>query len=801
MIQDLRCAWRLLWQSKAFALVAIVTLGLGIGAVTAVFSIVNGALLRPLPYRDPGSLVEILDQSLQERGNNKLFATYADYREYASHSRTLESVAAITWAVRSPILTGHGPARSPLAVPVSASFFDVLGARAALGRTFAMSDEAGGCAVVLSHAFWADTFHADPHAPGQTIGLDDKACTVLGVMPKGFEFYPKPAKLWTLILPAQTDADKMLAISVGRLKPGATKQQAQAELSSLFAALHGHDTWRDFGPAVDGLQWDLTWLAGRGLRTTLWTLLAAVTLVLLIACVNVANLLLGRSLSRTREFAVRAALGGGRARLFRQLVTEALPLAALGGVLGLWIAYGAIRYFQAVNPVELPVGADISLDWRVLLFAFAISALTALIAGTAPAWKAARADLNIALKSAGRGSTGGSARLGRAMAAVEMALSVLLLAGAGLLMQSVLRMGKADLGFHPDGLTAVRITLPEQHYRDAAARWRFWDSLQRSMSALPGVEAAAVTSILAPASGGMNALEVFGRPAKNGRPSHDVVTQFVGKGYFRVIGARMLAGGFTTRPAASHAPEAIINSAVAAKYFPLGDAIGKQIRLGDDKAPWLTVTGIVETERRGTVYNEMQWVEQPAVYRLAELEPPSTAYMAVRTRGDVPLAAAFVRQTAAIDPDAAIGETQTMRQILGIYLTYPRFRAFVFGGFAVFALLLAAVGLHGVLSELVSQRTREIGVRMALGAKPRDVARLIARQGGVPALAGLAGGIVATLGLGRYLSSMLYGVAPSDLLTLLAVSLVLLVVAASALALPARRAARVQPMEALRNSD
>jgi putative ABC transport system permease protein len=799
MFQDLRLACRLLWLAKGFTFVATATLALGIAATTAVFSIVNGALLRPLPYRDPGRLVEILDQALHERGNSKLFGTYADYREYARHAQTLDRAAAVTWAVKSPIMTGHGNARGVTAIAVSAGFFDLLGARAALGRTFTPTDEEGGCKVVLSHAFWTSVFSSDAHAVGESVALDGKACVIVGVTPKEFAFYPSAAQMWTLILPGDSDADKTLAICIGRLKPRVTIVQAQAELSALFAALHAGDNWRDFGPAVNPLQPELTWLAGRNLRVTLWVLLAAVGLVLLIACVNVANLLLGRALARSREFAVRAALGGGRARLFRQLLTEVLPIAAMGGALGLWMAFGAVRYFQSVNPVELPVGSDISIDPRVLLFTIVISAIAALAASTAPAWKASRADLNMALKSGGRGAIGGGALLGRAMAAMETALSVILLAGAGLLMQSVLRMDSADLGIRPEGLAAARINLPADRYRETAARWRFWESLNRSIEALPGVESAAYTSSLPPEGAGTDTLEVFGRTQDRAHLPHDVVLQWVGEHYFRAVGSPMLSGKFDPRPDATHPPEAVIDEALAEKYFPDGNAIGSRIRVGGEKNPWLTITGIVVTARRATVYNEMQWVAQPTVFRSVAEAPPMSGSIAIRTRGNgLDLERQLQNAAASIGSSAAVGKVETMREILGNHLAYPRFRALVFGGFAAFALLLAGVGLHGVLSELVSQRRQEIGVRMALGAHPTNIAWMVARQGGAPVLAGLAAGIASTLWLGRYLSSMLYAVAPGDLATLTCVSGVLLFAAAAALALPARRAARVDPMEALR---
>lgn len=568
MIQDLRCAVRLLLRAKGFALIAILTLGLGIGAATAIFSIVNGALLRPLPYRQPERLIEILDRSLHERGMNRLFATYGDAREYARHARTLESVAAVTWAVKSPILTGRGTARTVLAIPVSAAFFEVLGARAALGRTFATADEDGGCVVVLAHAFWESALGGAQNAVGQTLDLDDKSCSILGVMPKGFAFYPAAAQLWTLILPGEPNADKMLAIAVGRMKAGVRREQVETELTALSAAIHTDDAWRDFGPIIESLQDGFTWFAGRNLGATLWILLAAVGMVLLLACVNVSNLLLGRSLARTREFAVRAALGGGRARLFRQLVIEAMPLAALAGAAGVGIAWATVHYFRAVNPVELPVGSDISLDWRVLLFSFGVSALAALIAAAAPGWKASRTDINAALKNAARGLAGGRHGAARTLTALEVALSFVLLAGAGLLIESVLRMSSADLGFRPEGVIAGHITLPAERYQDPAARWRFYEALERSMANQPGIASAAVSSILPPDSGGTNTLEIFGGTADSRHLPHDVLIQLVTPDYFATTGARVLSGGFSQKTEAQHAPEAVVNQALAAEVFP-----------------------------------------------------------------------------------------------------------------------------------------------------------------------------------------------------------------------------------------
>jgi putative ABC transport system permease protein len=799
MFQDIRFAGRLLLRAKVFAVVAVLTLALGIGATTAVFSIVNGVLLRPLPYRNPELLVDIVNRSLREKGLNKLFAIYPDYREYQRHSRSFQELAAVTWAVKSPILTGHGAAQIVTAIPVSASFFSLLGGAARLGRTFDASDETRGCSVVLSNAYWISAFGADSRTVGQSIALDDKSCAILGVMPASFAFYPAAAQLWTLITPDRPELDKLPVVLFARLKPGATPAQAQAELSAIHAAAHAGDEWRDFGPAVSFLREELTWLAGRNLRATLWILLGAVALVLLIACVNIAGLLQGRSIIRGRELAVRAALGGSRLRLFRQLLTEGLLLATLGGAGGVWIAFGIVRFFRAVNPVELPVGAEVSISGPVLAFTLLVSALTALLFGSAPAWKASRADLNGALKSAGRGNVRGGG-VGRAMVAAEMALSVVLLAGAGLLMESVLRMGSAGLGFTTQGLVAAPVVLPDGPYRDADARIRLYRKLQQDVAALPGVEAASLTSSLPPAGAGTNTLQVFGKLKPPELLRHDVIQAWIDPDYFRTLGTAIGAGrAFDAHDVKDSAAVAIVDEALAREYFADADPIGQRIQIAGEKSPWLTIIGIAATQKRTTVYQEMQWLAQPTVFRPFTQGLPPDMTLAARVGGeDLPLGDAIRRVAASIDSGVAIGEVRTMRQALGVYLAYPRFRAVVFGGFAALALLLAVVGLHGVLGQSVSQRTQEIGVRMALGARPADIARMVARQGGAPVLAGLAIGVGCALSLSRLLASMLYGVKPQDPATLACVSVTLLVAAAVAMALPARHAARTDPMAALR---
>jgi putative ABC transport system permease protein len=777
MIQDIRYALRLMRKSPAFAAIAVLTLALGIGANAAIFSIVNAVLLRPLPFRDPSHLVAIWDRSLRENNLAKIFARYSDFEEYQRRAGSFESLSAATWAVGGPTLTGRGPAQHVLAIPSTVSLFDTLGVKAAMGRTFLADDANRGCSVVLSHSFWAGKLGADPHIVGQSLALDREACTVLGVMPQGFAFYPPATNLWRL-----SGTRPTIVGIFGRLKPGVTRQQAQAELESIHRGIHAADEQRDFSPGVYDMQGEFTFLAGRNLRTTLWILLGAVALVLMIACVNVANLLLGRALLRGREFAIRAALGGGRARLFRQLITECLLLAALGGALGILVAAGAIVYFRSVNPVELPVGAEVAINIPVLAFSLLVAAATAVLFGLAPAWRGSRAAMGA------RGVVGGRQRLAKILLVAEMALSVILLAGAGLLMESVLRMGSAPMGFDAGRVYETQLAVPKDV--------RFYDALESKVAAIPGVQSAALASSLPPYDPGSDVLEILGVEGSN---LHDTANKSVTPAYFRTLGVALRRGRtFDAHDQAGGDPVAVINEALAREYFPHTDPLGRRVRIGND-ADWAAIVGVVATEKQTIVYQEMNWIERPILYRPLAQQPVPQLAIAVRTASDtIPIGAAIRREVAALDPNRAVGDLESMQHTLARFLSYPRFRAVLLGAFAAFALLLAAVGLHGVLGQLVAQRTQEIGVRMALGARPSDVAALIAMQGGVPVVAGLALGLALSISLTRYLSSVLYGVRPRDPLTLAGVSLALLLVAAAAIAMPARRAAQTDPMEALR---
>ena len=805
--QDLRYGFRMLAKSPGFTAVAVATIALGIGANTAVFSIINGALLRPLPYYDPDRLVVIWDKGIGESNLAKIFDSYQDFQAWQTHSRTLEQIAATTWAVGPQVLTGHGPTRQVLAIPVSSGVFSMLGARAQIGRTFTAEDATRGCSVVLADRFWRDTLGAQTSTIGGSLRLNQRTCTILGVMPAAFSFYPRETQLWTLITPDfPIPPDKLIVGVFGRLKRGVTLAQAQTELAAIHHAIHQSDgRERTFTPVVYNLQQEFTWMAGRNLRTTLWVLLAAVTFVLFIACLNVASLLLGRSFARDREMAVRAALGSGQGRLVRQLLTEGLLLSFIGADAGVATAFAAIRYFQSANPVELPVGANIDISLPVLLFTVALSFFTALVFGLVPAWKVMRLDLNDVLKSSGRGLMLGATRqrLAKGLLAAEMALSVMLLAGAGLLIESVLQMSSAPLGFDPHHVMTAQITLAPDRYSDRSRRAQFFSELQRKLAALPGVENAALASSLPPIGGGFEAIEVEGHPPVNTATEvHDVSEREISSDYFRVLKMPLRSGRvFDPRDRIDSRPVAIVNEGLARRYFPHRDPIGSRIRIFDPRQtkPWLTIVGVVGDEKHAIVYQEMNWIEPLFLFRPVAQEPPVALSLAVRTAGDQPsVGAAIQREITTLDSDVPANAPSRLSDDISKLIAYPRFRAVLFAAFAGFALLLAAIGLHGILEQFVLQRTQEIGVRMALGAHSRDILRFVAKQGGIPVLGGLVLGVSAAIALSRYIASLLYGVHATDPLTFAAVISTLLLTAAVAVFIPARRAARVDPVTALR---
>ena len=807
--EDVRYGLRIFQRAPGFTAIAVFTLALGIGANTAIFSIVQAVLLRPLPYRDAGRLVAVWDREAQAKGVSKLFDAYRDLEIYQQHSHSLEQTGGATWARGDSLMTGRGPAQYLFAIPVSADFFSLLGVEPALGRTFNKNDLNLACAVVLANGSWQRKLGGRANIVGQTLRLDDRACLVTGVMPAAFDFYPTDAAaMWSLVTyadPMAKDPDHSSIGIFARLKPGETIEKAQAELRLLHRQYHqGDPHGAETEPVVYPLQAEFTWLTGRNLRLSLLVLLAAVGAVLLIACVNVANLLLGRSLARQKELAIRAALGSGRGRMLQQLLTEALLLSISAAALGAFLAMAAVQWLRAANPIQMPPANRVEVNAGVLAFTAMLSILTTVLCGLGPAWRASRIDLHEMLKAHGRASAQGRSRhaVGKVLVVAEVMLSLMLLAGAGLLIQSVARFASAPLGFSPDRLLTMSISLPSTTYATNGQRIRFLNQVTESLRAISEAQSAALTSAL-PVRGvqGFSVLEVKGRATPVPSAPHDVGGASVSPQYFSVVRLPLQRGRlFDSADQEQTQPVAIVNEALAEKYFANEDPIGQHIRYFGGTDPWLIIVGVVANEKRSTVYQEMSWVETPTVYRPITQQAPSSSHVLIRTATSAGRVGDIVRKlVAAIDPSVPVADVRTMQQILDKeYLAYPRFWALLLGAFAALALLLAAVGLYGVLAQMVAQRTQEIGVRMALGARTTDVLAATMKEGMLLVGAGVALGLGGTWLLTRFLAALLYGVQAMDPLILAGVSGVLILASLLAIYIPARRAAGVDPMVALR---
>lgn len=805
LAQDLRYALRMLRKSPGFTTIVVLTLALGIGANTTVFSIVDAVLLRPLPYKNASRLVVVWQHIPKERV--PAFDTYREFEAWSRNSHSFDELAAATWARDAgAVLSWRGEKRQILAVPVSANFFSMLGVHAAQGRTFAAEDLQSPCTVVLAHRFWRQRLGGTPGWIGKSLTLNGVACTIVGIMPKDFSFYPMQTALWTLITPNSRFTRKPWDMPVGAfglLKPGISRQAAQAELTGLenrilnespgIAAMH-------LQPYVLDLQQEFTWLTGRNLRRGLVILFAVVVFVLLIACVNVANLLLGRATMRRKELGIRAAIGAGRSRLIRQLLTESAVLSLAGAVLGVVMAIICVRYIAAKEAAQLPPGNPVSVNWEVLAFTVALAVLTGLLFGLVPAWKASRIDLNEVLKQSALTTSRGaqSHRTSRALVVVEIVLSLVVLVAAGLLIQSMVRLTNAPLGYRRSHLLTAGIRLPASSYPKAEDWMRFWDRLGLKLDSLPGVKGVA----FAP---GLDFLPGTGPVTVEGAEDASQVASTAGPepvsmDYFHVLGIPLLQGReFSDVDRAHSLPVAIVNQAFARKFFPKGSALGQRIKMGPPRAKskWLTIVGVVGDVSYPTLF--MGYAQRPCVYRPLRQDPNGWLSVYVRTAGNTRAVAPGIgRAITAVDSNLPLPAVQTIDESLSMYMAQPQFRAELFGIFAALALLLAAVGIYGVLSQFVSQRTREIGIRIALGARQSNVLRMILGEGLKLIAAGIAIGIAGALVLTRLLSSMLYDVRPTDPVTFAVVSSVLIVVALLACYVPARRATQVDPMVALR---
>jgi predicted permease len=809
-VQDAHFGLRILARRPGSSMVIVLVLALGIGANTAMFSIVSAVMLRPLPYRNSDRLVLVWQSSKQHRSTGEWFNTYREFEQWERSSRSFEKMAALSWAVGGKTLVWHGKPQDVLAIPASVDFFSMLGVPAALGRTFEQHDLSEGCTTVLSHAFWQNELGAPAALVGQSVSLDQHECRVIGIMPKTFSFYPAQTALWMLITPDSSfvkDPWRSVTGVFGRLKPGTSRVSAESELETLERNMLP-EAPTDLSlpqavPVVLDLQSEFTWLAGRNLRTALMVLLAAVLFVLLIACVNVANLLLAKAADRQKEFAIRASLGAGRARLIRQLLMESGLLSLGGAFLGALMAWGAVSLFAAKSPIELPPGNPVVVNWQVLGFAALLAILCAVLFGLIPAWKASRLDLNEALKEAGqsffRSKT--SRRAGSLMIAAEVGLALILLVGAGLLIQSLRKFASTPLGFRTDHLLTGSIQLPQRQYRDPDQKIQFFDRLVEQVASIPGVKGVSLASSLNLT--GSNVLAVEDRIFSRDGAAHDVANETVGNNFLEVMAIPLLRGrAFDTEDRENTQPVAVINQALADQYFPGQDPIGHAIKLGapEDKQRWLTIVGVVGNVKTTTVFQEMGYVVRPAVYQSFLQQPSESMSLLIRTNEEPNAVVDPLNQKLrAIDGDVTLANVKTMEESLSESQSQPRFRTILLSGFAALALVLAALGIYGVLTQSVVRRTREIGVRMALGASRRSVTRMVLRQAFTMVLVGIGAGLAGTVVAARFVVALLYDVRPNDPLTLAGVSALLVAVAMVASYLPARRATAIDPVKALRN--
>jgi len=802
MWSDTRYALRTIAKRPLFYCLVVLTLALGIGANAAIFTVVNGVLLRPLPYPQPDRLMMIWTHNPRQ-GFDKDVSTYPNFDDWRRSSQSFEHMSAYFGA--SVTLTGSGDPAQIRGARVTPEFFETMGVAPLRGRGFSANDgQAGGeRVVILGHALWMQRFGGDASVIGRRIMLNGVPFEVVGVMPESFA-HPADAELWLPLAPVGQFQELFTARGsywltiVGRLKAGVTRAAAQAEMDAIAAGLEKtYPVNAGIGIVLVPLHEELV----GDVRRPLIILLGAVCFVLLIACANVANLLLTRAASRQRELAIRAALGAGRARLVRQILIECVVLGLLGGAAGLLLAAFGTDLLRALAPPELPRLSNVGIDRTVLAYAAAASVITSLLFGLLPALHASRRDSGGQLKEGGRtgsaGRAGGRARA--ALAVGELALALVLLVGAGLLIRSFIALNNEDPGFATKGVLALRIDLPAASYGEPARIAGFYDQLVERLDALPGVEdAAAGSSLLLSRLPGSGSINIEGRPplppnARNIPVVYDSVTPE----YFATLKIPLRRGRmFTAADGPQSAQVVLVNEAFVRRFFPNEDPLGRRVTFGDPaQGGWQTIVGVVADTKRGG-FDREPWSETYFPMRQA---PDSRAFVLLRTGGDpVALAAQARAAVWSIDPNQAIASIRTVPELLAQRELNRRFTTLLLGVFASVALLLAIIGTYGVIAHGTAQRTQEIGIRMALGADRRSILRMVLAGGLRIAAVGLALGVLGALALTRVLAGLLFGIGARDPLTFVAVPAALLVVALAACWIPARRAMRVDPAVTLR---
>jgi putative ABC transport system permease protein len=797
-LQDARYSLRVLVRQRGVTFVVLLTLALGIGANTAIFSAVNAVLLRPLPYDDPDRIMTVWEKR-QSEGVDDNVVSPADFLDWARLNTSFETIAAMV--PTSVDLTGTGEPERLFAGVVSPPFFDVFRVRPALGRTFRAEEAIAGKprVAILSHRLWTTRFGSDPGVVGRTIALNGVACEVIGVLPASFEFPDDTLDVWTPLAlegTAQPPTRTSHQFTVyARLKPGVTLQQARADMERIGILLQQQypEANRNHSAWVIPLEQRL-----KGpVRSSLLLLLGAVAFVLLIACVNVANILLAKSAGRRREMAVRSAVGASRARLAGQMLTESLLLSTLGGVVSLIVAWWAIAALKSMAPEGLPLLglSHLRLEPRVLAFTAAVSIATGFLFGLLPAWQLASQDVSGSLKDGGRSPGGVRRRLRVTLVVSEIALASLLLVAAGLTLRSFQSVLNEPAGFRIDRALTITIALPGARYRTTDAYLSTFEALEARLGALPGAKAVGATNHL-PLSGrdGRQGVTIEGRDPTPDAPTRAHV-RVVTTGYFRAIGITLLAGRpFSLADNDTALQVAIVNETMAKRYWPGASPLGKRVRLNGTEQ-WMEVVGVIGDVKHWGLDARVD----AELYRpQRQVVSPVMTYV-IGTDGDgARLAVAAREQVRAVDANLPVSRLQTMEAVAATSVASRRAGMLLVGVFGALALILAAAGIHGVMSHLVALRTAEIGVRMTLGASPARMMTLILREGALQALAGLAIGLTGGVLLMRGFRTMLYGVEPADPLTLAAVALGLLATALAACAMPARKAMRVDPVNALR---
>jgi putative ABC transport system permease protein len=803
LLKDIRYGVRGLWKRPGFTVVAVLTLALGIGANTAIFSVVNAVLLRPLQFRDPDRLVIIWEDAgfLGFPRNTPAPANYVDWK---NQSQSFEDVAATVEQTFN--LTGDGNPERVAAYAVTANFFPLFGVPPAVGRGFTPDDDRPGAhkVAVLSHELWQTRYGSDSQIINRDIQLDGEKYTVVGVMPAGFQFFESDVRLW---VPAAFTAEQLASRGnhylkvVARMKAGVTLKQAQADISAVMARIAKDHPDETFNGKVGALVMPLREEYTGDVRGSLFVLLVAVAFVLLIACANVAGLLLARAVGRRREIALRVALGASRTRVVRQLLTESLLLSAAAGILGSVLAYFSFAFLQKLIPEQMALLTTLKLDTRILVFTLGLSIVTGIVFGLVPALQSAKVDLNNALKQSTRVTSSG--RLRSALIVFEVALSIVLLVGAGLLIQTLFRLFNQYDVLKPEQVLTVRTVLPRAKYKELPQRIGFYEQVLDRVEHLPGVIAAGYsTSIPLIWKGGTSGF--FPEGIKDPLPgmAYDANHREVTANYLQTMNIALREGRyFTDHDNEKSMPVAIINETMARQYWPGQNALGRRFKLGDpaDNVPWIQIIGIVADVRqmgldepvKAEMYFPYQQQTQYDFYNPRDL--------AIRTSGDTTSLVGAVRQIVhEVDPDQPVSNVATMADVLGVEAAQRRMGMIMLVAFAGLALLLASLGIYGVLAYFVTQHTNEIGVRMAVGASPLNILALVLRKGMGLTLLGVGIGLAASFVLTRLMSSLLFGVKASDPITFVSVPLVLAVVALIACLIPARRAMKVDPMIALR---